>query len=146
MKTIKKSIEISAPRENVWAVLLDDTYTRDWYAAFGNGLHAESDWIVGHRIVFKDHKNSGLSGIISVKNPYEELSFVFDSLIKNGKPDMESDMAKSFAGSKESYFLTGQNGTTTLKVEFDCDEQHYDKMSSQWDQALDRIAELANSF
>jgi len=40
---IKKSIEINAPKEKVWDVLLSDSYTGIWYLAFGEGVHAETD-------------------------------------------------------------------------------------------------------
>src|SRR5690606_2759755 len=124
MKTIKKSIEIPASKEKVWPVLLDDAYTRDWYTVFGPGIHAESDWIEGHKIVFKDNKNCGMSGIVAVKHPYEELVFIFDGIVKDGQADTESNMAKAVAGAKEAYYLTGTNGTSTLTIECDTDEAH----------------------
>ncbi|HMI07709.1 MAG TPA: SRPBCC domain-containing protein [Flavobacterium sp.] len=145
MKTIKKTIKIEAPKEKVWNVLLEDDYNRIWMAEFMEGSHAKTDWIVGHKVRFLDNKNNGIVGKIAAKQPYDLIEIVYDGEVKNGEDDFESDSAKAMKGAKENYYLSEDNGTTTLSVESDMDERHFDMMSAAWDKALEKIDELAIS-
>lgn len=145
MKTIKKEIEISAPREKVWAVLLEDAYNRDWYSLFSEGTTAQTDWIEGHKVSFTDKSNNGIIGKIARKKPYEKLSFVYDGLVLNGTEDYDSDMAKAMKGAEETYRLSDNDGKTVLSVSCDMDDDHYDEMDRKWETALQRISELAHA-
>ncbi|AWA29726.1 SRPBCC domain-containing protein [Flavobacterium magnum] len=145
MKTMHKSIEITAPKDKVWAVLMEETYIKDWYKSFGQGITAETDWIEGHRVTFTDGSNNGITGIIAEKKPYEKLSFRFDGVVKNNVEDRESDMAKALNGSEETYSLSEENGNTWLSVTCDMPESDYDTMSAAWEVALQRISELAHA-
>ncbi len=145
MKTIKKSIEISAPREKVWIVLVEDSYNRDWYSLFSAGTFAKTDWIQGHKVVFTDNKNNGMIGKISVKHPYELLTISFDGIVRNGMEDYESDEAKSIKGTEETYRLSDSNGHTRLEVSADMSDEYFDEMSKAWENALQRISELSHA-
>jgi hypothetical protein len=145
MKTIKKEIEITAPREKVWTVLLDDTYTKDWYALFTEGTTAQSDWIEGHKIKFTDNANNGIVGHIARKKPYEKLSFVYDGFVMNGVEDYDSALAKQFKGAEETYRLEDKDGNTVLSISCDMNEEMYDEMSRKWETALQRISELSQA-
>ena len=146
MKAIKKSIEITAPKESVWAVLLEDAYSRDWMSYFSPGTRAETDWIVGHKVVFTDGSDKGLLGHIVEKRPYEYLAIEYDGMIVNGKEDTESEMSKSMKGATETYSLSDHNGNTVLSVSVDMDEQYHDEMATAWDAALQRISELSHAI
>jgi len=145
MKTIKKEIEISAPREKVWAVLLDETYNSDWYSIFSEGTTAKSDWIEGHKISFTNKTGSGIVGKIARKKPYEKLQFVYDGMIVNGTEDYDSPMAKSVIGIEETYRLSDKNGNTLLEISCDMVDEHFDEMSRLWEAALQRISELSHA-
>ncbi|WP_298151614.1 SRPBCC domain-containing protein [Flavobacterium sp.] len=146
MKTIHKSIEITAPKEKVWMVLLEEAYIKDWYQSFGEGITAETDWIEGHRVRFSDGSNSGLTGIIAEKKPYEKITFRYEGIITNNVEDRESEKAKAIAGSEETYALSEENGNTWLSVSLDIDERYYDDMAMMWEVALQRISELAQAI
>lgn len=145
MKTIRKEIEITAPKEKVWTVLLDDTYNKDWYALFSEGTTAQSDWIEGHKITFTDKSNNGMVGTIARKKPYEKLSFVFDGLVVNGTEDYDSEIAKQFKGAEETYRLESKGDNTILSISADMDEEMYDEMDRKWETALQRISELSHA-
>lgn len=145
MKTIKKEIEITAPREKVWAVLLEDTYNQDWYSLFSEGTTAQTDWIEGHKITFTDKTGNGIFGKIARKKPYEKLSFVYDGFVINGSEDIESPMAKEYKGSEETYRLSDQNGNTLLSISCDMDDEMFDEMDRKWETALQRISELSHA-
>jgi uncharacterized protein YndB with AHSA1/START domain len=145
MKTIEKSIEITAPKEKVWAVLLEDNYSKDWLSHFGEGMSVQTDWIEGHKVIFSDKSNNGLVGKIARKKPYEKLQFVYDGMIVNGTEDYESEVAKTMKGVEETYRLSDQNGNTLLSISCDMDDEYYDSMSRAWESALQRISELSHA-
>lgn len=145
MKTIKKEIEITAPKESVWAVLLEDSYQRDWLSHFSPGSHAVTDWIVDHRVVFQDDSGMGVFGKVKEKRPYEFLSVVYEGMLHDGVDDTESEQAKAIKGGKETYMLTERNGNTFLAISSDMDDKYYDQMALAWESALQRISELSHA-
>ena len=146
MKTIKKSIEISAPKESVWAVLLEDAYSRDWMSFFMPGTRAKTDWIEGHKIAFVDNSNNGIVGKITEKKPYERLVFTYDGMIYNGVEDFESENSKAMKGVTESYRLSSKEGATLLEIESGMDDDNFEEMSKAWESALQRISELSHAI
>ena len=146
MKTIKKSIEITAPKESVWAVMLEDAYSRDWMSHFCAGTYAVSDWIVGRKIVFVNGSGTDIGGKIEEKRPYEFLSIVYDGMVVNGKDDFDSAESKSMKGAKANYELSDHNGNTILAISSDIDDKYFDEMSKSWDSALQRISELSHAI
>ncbi|MDQ3551242.1 MAG: SRPBCC domain-containing protein, partial [Bacteroidota bacterium] len=77
VKTIKKSIDINAPKQQVWNILVEDEYIRDWYSEFSPGSHVETDWKEGGKAVFSDHTNCGMVAKIIANKPLEELAFEY---------------------------------------------------------------------
>jgi uncharacterized protein YndB with AHSA1/START domain len=89
MKTIKKTIGVHAPKAKVWDVLLQDQFTRIWYAEFSPGAYAETDWQLGSKAVFSDDSQDGLVGKIVANQPCELVSIAYEGLLLNGKEDYE---------------------------------------------------------
>ena len=142
-KRIKKSIEINAPKEKVWNVLLDDQYTRLWYAAFSEGSHAETDWKEGSKAVFTDNTHSGLISKVTKNKPYEVLSLEYQGVVTGGKEDYESQLAQEIKGGLESYQLTEKDGITSVSIESDMGEEFFDSMSDSWENALKKVKQLS---
>lgn len=143
VQTIRKSVDIHAPREKVWEVLLQDRFTRIWYEAFCAGTQAETDWVLGSKARFTNGSGSGIVGQIVAHKPAELLSIEFDGIIAHYKEDYESPEAQKVKGSRETYRLDGNNGTTLLSIESDMDPEYFDAMSQAWSNALQKIKELA---
>jgi uncharacterized protein YndB with AHSA1/START domain len=143
MKTIKRSIEINAPKHKVWEVLTTDQYTRKWYSVFSDGSHAETNWEEGGKALFTDNSGGGMIAKVIRNKPAELLALEFEGLVKQGKEDYDSEEAKKYKGGHESYKLSEKNGRTQLDIESDMDEQLFESMSVSWEQALQKIKELA---
>ncbi len=143
LRKIEKSTELHAGSSRVWDVLTKDEYTRQWWAAFMPGTQADTDWSLGSRVVFTDSNGDGIAGTITENIPERALAITYDAMVFKGQEDRESDMAKSFAGSVERYELNERNGSTRLDISCDMDEEHYDMMSAQWDEALKIFKRLA---
>ena len=142
-KTIKKSIDINAPKEKVWDVLLNDKYTRIWYAEFSEGSHAETDWKLGSKAVFTDGSGCGMVGRIVENKPAEVISVEYEGTIINGVEDYESEMSKAVKGTRETYKLSEKNGVTHLDISCEMGEEYFDMMSAAWDRALQKIKGFA---
>lgn len=145
-QTIKKSIEIAASKEKVWDVLLQDKFTRKWYAEFSAGTHAETDWKVGSNAVFTDDSGSGLISKVIINKPNEIISMEYTGVVTGGKEDYESDVAKAIKGGHETYMLSGADSATQLLIESDMGEEYFDVMSAAWDKALQKIKEISETL
>ena len=145
MKTIEKSIDIDAPKEKVWAVLVEEMYNKDWFSIFSDGTIARTDWIEGHKVSFVNKAGDGIVGRILEKKPYEKLVYEYDGMIAGGNEDYESDLALATKGTREIYTLREHGGKTRLQVEVDIDDAHHAGMDRSWEAAMQRIAELARS-
>ena len=146
LKTINKSVNINAPKEKVWKVLLDDKYTRTWYNEFSEGTYAETDWTPGSKALFRDKSGMGLIAKITENKPYEVIAMEHQGMItSSGKEDYDSEMAKSVKGAIEKYTLSEDNGTTRLQITCDMEEKYFDSMSNAWERALNKVKELSEN-
>ncbi|HEX8563231.1 MAG TPA: SRPBCC domain-containing protein [Flavobacterium sp.] len=142
---IEKSIRISATRDKVWDVLLQDEYNRIWFAEFSPGSHAETDWLEGSRVSFTDNSRNGITGKIVTARKGELMSIRYDGIVINNEPDFESDEAKQVDGAREIYTLTEFHSQTELHILCDMGADMVAMMSEAWDRALVKIKELAEA-
>lgn len=140
--TIEKSTTINASKERVWDVILKDKYNI-WFAEFGEGTHAETDWTIGSKAIFCDTKRDGLVCKIITNEPYRKLSLEYVGILIAGEEDYESEIAKQIKGGTENYFLTEYNGKTQLNIKADMGEDFFESMSEAWDKALRKINEIS---
>lgn len=143
MKTIKKSILIRASKEKLWDVLTQDQYTRDWYSVFSPGSYAVTDWKPGSKALFLDHSNNGMVAKVAESIPGKSLIVEYTGVVSDGKEDLDSAIAQQYKGGRESYRLTEENGATRLDISSDMDENMFDMMSDKWENAFERLKELA---
>jgi len=143
--TIKKSIDINTPKEIVWDVLLNDKFTRNWYAEFSEGTYAETDWREGSKAVFTDNSNCGLISKVIVNKPFEIISMEYLGMVVNGVEDYDSEVAQSVKGGFETYRLSEKNDVTRLSIECDMSEDMFESMSHAWEKALQKIKNLSEA-
>lgn len=140
---LKKEITIHAPKQKVWNVLLQDKYTRIWYASFMEGSYAISDWKTGSKVSFLDNDANGVFGKIAENKPFEKLSIQYEGIIINKMEDYTSDDAKEWQSASETYLLTEKNDQTSLTVELDVPPKYMKEFDSMWNKALQKIKTLA---
>ncbi len=140
-------IEINAPREKVWDVLLGKQTYPIWTAAFAEGSAVETDWKKGSKALFLDGNGKGMVSKIAENVPNEYLSIEHLGMYDNGKEDFESDEVKKWAGAKENYTLNDLGGKTELLIYLDMDDEPnmVAYMEKAWPKALDKVKELAES-
>ena len=127
MEKMNFSATINAPREKVWKVLWDDTSYRNWTSAFMEGSYAETDnWKEGTKVLFLDPRRNGMVSRVAANKPNKFMSFEHLGEVKNGIEDTESEKVKGWAGAKENYTLTDENGKTKLMVDIDSTDEFKD--------------------
>jgi uncharacterized protein YndB with AHSA1/START domain len=143
MENLRFSVDVNAPRQHVWNVMLDlDTY-REWTGAFHEDSTYEGGWNEGDEIRFlgpnDDGKASGLLGSIVENRPQEFILIRYLGEIQN---DVENRNGPA-VGLHESYSFSETDGVTTLVVELEAPDEWADVMRSMWSTAIVTIKELA---
>ncbi len=138
------TIDIQAPKQKVWEVMLADKTYREWTGAFQEGSYYEGSWDKGSKIQFlasDDGKLSGMTSKIAENIPYEYISIEHLGEVTDGKEDPTSE----WAGSHENYRFSELNGVTTLTVELEgsVDNPEMTEMFEQmWPRALSKLKEI----
>ncbi|MCO4753391.1 MAG: SRPBCC domain-containing protein [Bacteriovoracaceae bacterium] len=143
---LERSIAIKATAESVWKALLKRDHFKKWSKAFKENSHIESEWKLGADVTFKDSNGNGIIGEIKVCKPYEELSIMFTSLLKDGQQDKESEKARNWIGCHESFFLVEGQSETILTIEEDVPQNRVQELNAKWDTALREIKSLAEEL
>ncbi|MDD2314562.1 MAG: SRPBCC domain-containing protein [Proteiniphilum sp.] len=140
MKTITFTTEIHAPIEKVWEALWNEDAYTEWTKHFVPGSYYESDWQIGGKTLFLGPDGNGMFATITkLEKPYEVI-FLHKGEIWDG---VEKE---SFAqGAFEKYLLTESNGSTTLTVSVDVDEQYEDHMDEGFSKGLDEVKRIAEN-
>lgn len=143
MKKLRFSIDINAPREQVWKVLWQDSTYRQWTSVFSEGSHAVSDWKEGSNISFLDPNGDGMFSRIDKMIPNEFMSFKHLGVIKNGKELPIDAETRKWTGALENYTLRQIDDVTELKVDMDISEEYYDTFQNMFPKALQKVKDLS---
>lgn len=145
MEKINFSIDINAPKEKVWNVLWNDESYRKWTTPFAEGSYAKTDnWKEGSKVLFLGPGGGGgMVSKVTTNKKNEFMSFEHLGVVKDGIEDTESDSAKSWAGARENYRLTDNNGKTKLAVDMDSTDEFKDYFLETWPVALEKVKELS---
>lgn len=143
MERIYFKIEIDAPKEKVWNVLLGETTYPKWTAPFAEGSRAVTDWQVGSKALFVNAEGDGMISKIAEHIPNEYISIHHLGMYMNGVEDYDSEEIKKWNGAQENYKLSVKDGKSLLSVELDTTEEHKSYFEETWPKALEKVKELA---
>ncbi|RAU82462.1 SRPBCC domain-containing protein [Pontibacter arcticus] len=138
METFQLAININAPKEKVWEALWKDENYRKWTAVFTEGSYAESDWQEGSKIRFLSPGGDGMFGTIKKMKANEQMIFEHQGEIKNSVEEVQD-----WKGATESYFLTENNGITTLRCEMYTSEEFKEYFQDTLPKALAIVKQIA---
>lgn len=143
-KTLQKTVEVRAPKENVWEVLTNPGHFADWSSEFHEGSHMEGEWVEGGTVYFKDTDGAGLIATVKELRPAEYVAVAYEGELEiGGVEDRASLDAARWQGLEESYELEEADGVTRLSVTTAFPDSLGDGFDPAWDRALGRIKELA---
>ena len=143
MKHLEYKIEIEAPREKVWKIMLArDTYEQ-WVAKSWPNSTYEGKWEKGGKIKFASQGQGGtLAELVEVK-PYDEIFARHIAVLNpDGSEDRTSDIAKGWIGITERYVFTGKDGKTTLTVMIETRPEWEKMFEDGWPTALQELKRL----
>lgn len=146
MEKLKYQIKIDAPAEKVWDILWNDKTYSQWTYYFSPDSNMVTDWQVGGKTYFTDSskKNGMVSTIERMEEP-KHLIFKHLGEMVDGVEDMDSEKVKAWNGSLEAYFLTENNGKTTLKVEVDSNDEFKEMFDNGFKKGLEVIKNLSEN-
>lgn len=143
MKQLRFSVDVDAPAQQVWNVMLDKESYREWTRSFNEGSTYEGGWNEADEIRFvgpnDDGTVSGLFGVIDESRPGEFVSVRYLGEIEN---DVEVRDA-AITGTHENYSFSETGGVTTLVVDLEVPDEWADMMHEMWQVAIVAIKELA---
>lgn len=141
MKEMKFSIKIDATKEKVWDTLWKDETFRDWASIIDPGTYMEGDLKEGNEIQFISSVNG--YGVTSLVEKLDEGEFLLLRHRADTQDVGKQEREKQWTGSKESYSLAEENGTTTLTVAFDVPPELEEYFKVNYPKALERVKILA---
>ncbi|MFA5800845.1 MAG: SRPBCC domain-containing protein [Thermoleophilia bacterium] len=143
MQKMKFSIEIIAPRENVWKTLWENESFRDWASIVDEGTYMVGEMKAGNKVQFISSVSGyGVTSLIEKLVPNE---FAVFRQMTDTKESGEQEREKEWAGGTESYSLAEKDGVTTLTVEFDVPRGQEETFKVRFPKALERVKILAET-
>ncbi len=150
MKKSYFSVQINAPRNKVWDVMLADKTYRQWTEAFNPGSYFVGSWGEGEEIKFlgPDPEGNGEGGMLArvlTNKKYEKIVLEHFGMITNGQIDTTSDKVKTWTPALEAYTFSDQNGGTLLEIEVDLPDEYSEMFCDLWPKALEILKNLAEN-
>lgn len=143
MEALSYTIRIAAPREIVWAGMLEQTSYRQWTRAFSENSRYEGEWAAGNHVRFIDPSRGGTKALIEEFSPPARVHAVHVAVIRqDGTEDTESDAAKIWIGTTETYTLTDVEGETELRVDIGTSADFARMFDDCWPRALELLKTL----
>jgi hypothetical protein len=142
MKKLHFEVSVRASRKKVWDTMLaPDTY-RQWTHAFAEGSTYEGSWKKGASIRFLGPSGDGMFARVADNREHEFILIEHLGLLKDGKEDRDNPEGKAWAGAKEAYRFSEENGVTTIEVDADSSEEMEAEFLLMWPKALANLKEL----
>jgi len=143
MEALNYSIRIAAPREQVWADMLDVEKYRQWTKAFSENSQYVGAWAAGSHIRFVDPALGGTKALIEEFTPPSRVHAVHVATIaKDGTEDTSSEAAKKWIGVTETYTLSDADGATDLRVDIETHPDYAKMFNDCWPRALELLKAL----
>lgn len=141
MKTLHFAIDIQAPRERVWDLMLGQDSYRQWTSAFGEGSYYEGSWDKGQRIRFLGPDGSGgMFSTIAENRPFEFLSIRHLGELAGGVED--TSKPSDWTNALENYTFSRNGDATLLQVDVNTTPEFEQFMTDAWPRALAQLKEL----
>ena len=136
------SITINAPKKKVWDTMLGTQTYKDWTSAAWPGSYYEGEWKEGETLFFFGPDKSGTKTRLVEHRPYVYTKAEHIACLDKGKEDTESEIAKIWIGSTESYAFFEKDGRTTLDVTMHVTSGWADMFKKDWPNAMNKLKEI----
>lgn len=146
MTKLEFTIDIAASPEKVWKTMLELETYKQWVGVSWPGSTYKGNWKQGETINFIGDEGGGTHAKLIEVRPYEFIDAEHIAVINNdGSLDKESDIAKGWIGTKESYTFEPTKNGTRLTVHISILEGWEKMFNDGWPPALKKLKELSES-
>jgi uncharacterized protein YndB with AHSA1/START domain len=146
MKTLEYKIDINADKQKVWNTMLQRETYKQWVEVSWPGSDYEGEWKQGEAMRFGSPGQGGTYAEIREVRPYEYIHAEHTAVINpDDSLDRDSEMAKGWVGSTESYTFTEKDGKTALTVHIKTNPDWVQMFDEGWPAALKKLKELCES-
>ena len=149
MKKVQFKVSINAPANKIYDFMLGIksklTYEQ-WTSLFNPTSTYEGSWDKGNKILFigvdEKGEKGGMVSKIAENIPNRFVSIQHYGIIKAEKEIREGPEVEKWANGFENYTFEENNGTTTVTVDLDTNEDFLEYMNQIYPKALDKLKEL----
>lgn len=146
MEKLNYEIKIKASKKIVWETLIDKEKFKTWSKAFSPNSDFKGKWEEGAEILFIDVGKGGTVARLDKFKPFDVISAThIATLTKDLTRETTGEFTEKWIGTKETYWLEESDGSTTLKIEMESDEEFTKMFEDSWPEALENIKKLAES-
>lgn len=143
---LRFTVDIDAPRAQVWDTMLAPDSYQAWTAAFCEGSTYNGSWELSAKIRFLGPGGDGMVAEIAERRTGEYLSIRHLGDIRAGVEDTDSDAVRAWAPAYENYrFSDRPSGGTALVVELDTVPAYLQFMQDTYPKALQRLKALCEA-
>ena len=140
MKNLAYTIQIRASKACVWHNMLDPELYREWAKAFSADSRYEGEWKQGEYINFIDPNHGGTRAFIEeLHQPQRIHAIHVGTISRDGIEDTNSESARKWMGTTESYDLLEVAGVTELRISISTHEDYEEMFNNCWPKALELI-------
>jgi uncharacterized protein YndB with AHSA1/START domain len=145
MANLHFTIHINAPREKVWATMLEDESYREWTSVFMPGSYYEGDWSEGSKMRFlgphpENGKVSGMAAIVKENRPNEFISLEHYAEIHE---DVEQVWAQT--GFENYTFMEAEDGTDVIVDMLNVPDEYAPMFEEIWPGSLQKLKEITEA-
>ena len=149
MKKLQFKVTIKAPVTRIYDLMLGisnkSTYEQ-WTALFNPTSTYEGSWTKGTKMLFigvdENGEKGGMVSRIVDNIPNRFVSIQHYGLYKANKEITEGPEVEKWANGYENYSFEENNGSTTLTIDLDVNNDFLDYMNETYPQALEKLKEL----
>jgi uncharacterized protein YndB with AHSA1/START domain len=135
MHTLRRTLEIDAPPNEVWRVLTTPELVREWAAAYVDGISIRTSWREGERVAWK-RPDGGTQAVGTVAAFKPERLLRFDYAAEPGVAE-----PRSFSDTFE--ISPGELGTRLRITTGPLDDDAFEARKKPTEQAIREIKSLA---
>ena len=150
MERMQFSTSINAPVATVYDKMIGKETFKQWTSVFNpssdyEGGDMEGSWTKGSKVLFvgtdKQGKREGMVGYIRENTPNQFVSIEYAGILDGEREITEGPVAEDWQGF-ENYTFEEQNGSTTVTVDIDVNDQMVEYFRNTYPKALEKLREI----
>lgn len=146
MKKSNYKIDINAPVSKVYETMIGKETYKQWTAEFNPTSDFEGSWNKGDKIYFTgehEGKKGGMIAEVAENIPNKFISIRHVGMLEGENEITSGPQVEEWAGALENYSFEENNGTTTISIDVDTNEEYLDYFDTTWPKALQKLKEIS---